>query len=54
MAEKFPVTIINQIADIVLLSIMLMQQITGKSRDEVLEAMKYEGIKTDELLKKLR
>jgi len=49
-----PVAIINQVSDILLLSVMLMQQITGKSREEVLDAIKEEGIKTDDLLKKLR
>lgn len=45
---------IDKITDILLISLMLLQQITGKSREEVLEAIKDENQKTDELLKKLR
>jgi len=45
---------VNGITDILLLSLILLQQITGKSREEVLQAIKDEGIKTDELLAKLR
>lgn len=45
---------IDKISDILLISLMLLQQITGKSRQEVLDAMKDEGIKSDELLKQLR
>ena len=45
---------ISKLADILLLSLILLQQITGKSRDEVLEAIKDESAKTDELIKKLR
>ncbi len=42
------------VSDILLLSIIVLQLITNKSRTEVLEAIKDEGTKTDELLKKLR
>ena len=49
-----PVGVISQVADILLLTIALMQRITGKTREEVLKAIKEEGIKTNELLKKLR
>ena len=49
-----PVEIINRTADLLLRTIALMQQISGKSREEVLRAIADEGIKTDELLKKLR
>jgi len=45
---------VNGITDILLLSLILLQQITGKSREEVLLAIKDEGIKTDELIAKLR
>ncbi len=45
---------IDKIADILLISLMLLQEISGKSRAEVLESIKDEGIKTDELINKLR
>jgi len=45
---------IDKISDIILLSLILLQNITGKSREEVLQAIKDEGIKTDELIAKLR
>jgi len=45
---------INKIADILLLSLILLQNITGKSRAEVLDAIKDESAKTDELIRKLR
>ena len=45
---------IDKVTDIVLLSLMLLQQISGKSRDEVLNAIRDEDGKTDELIKKLR
>lgn len=49
-----PFDTVDKITDILLISLMLLQQITGKSREEVLEAIRDEGQKTDELLKKLR
>ena len=49
-----PVGLINQIADLFILSLSLMQKITGKTREEVLAAAAKAEIKTDELLKKLR
>ena len=52
--SRTPVAVISQIADIIFLSISLMQQITGKSMAEVLEIIKEEEAKTDELLEKLR
>jgi len=45
---------ISKVTDILLLSLILLQQITGKSRDEVLAAIKDESAKTDELIAKLR
>ena len=45
---------VDKIADILLISLMLLQQISGKSREEILESIKDEGVKTDELLSKLR
>jgi len=46
--------VVSKIADILLLSLMLLQEITNKSREEVLDMIKNESIKTDELLKKLK
>lgn len=48
------VMIANLVTDIMLKSIILMQEISQKSREEVLSALKDEGIKTNELLEKLR
>ena len=45
---------IDKVTDIVLLSLMLLQQISGKSKDEVLNAIRDEDGKTDDLIKKLR
>lgn len=49
-----PIDAANKVADILLISLMLLQQITGKSREEVLEAIKDESARTNELLDKLR
>ena len=51
---RITVAVISQVADLVLLSLALLQKITGKTRAEVLAACKAESTKTDELLKKLR
>lgn len=45
---------INKVADILLLTLILLQGITGKSRQEVLNAISDESTKTDELIAKLR
>ena len=45
---------VNTITDIVFLGLLLLQQISGKSKDEVLDMIKSEGAKTDKLLKQLR
>lgn len=45
---------IDKVTDIMLLSLILLQGITGKSREEILEAIKDESAKTDELLEKLK
>ena len=44
---------INTATDIIFLTLMLLQQITGKPAEEVLEAIKSEGAKTDALIAKL-
>lgn len=49
-----PIALISQVADILLLTLSLMQKVTGKTREEVLKAIVSEEIKTNELLKKLR
>ena len=49
-----PLGMISQVADLVLLTVMLLQDITGKSRQQVLDAIMDENIETDELLKRLR
>jgi len=55
MSEKIDtIDAINKVADILLLSLMLLQQITGKSRDEVLSAIADESSRTDELISRLR
>jgi len=45
---------INTASDLVLLGILLLQQISGKSEAEVIEAIKAESDKTDTLLNKLK
>lgn len=55
MNEKIDtIDAINKVADILLLSLILMQQLTGKSREEVLAAIADESAKTDGLISKLR
>ena len=46
--------LIDKTIDIILLSLTLLQQVSGKSQEEILEMIKEEGEKTDALLKKLR
>jgi len=48
------IEVIDKLTDILFLTMWLLQQITGKSQEEVLTAIGSEGAKTDELLKKLR
>ena len=45
---------VDKLTDILFLTLMLIQQISSKTQDEILDAIKTEGAKTDELLKKLR
>lgn len=49
-----PIDTANKAADILLISLMLLQQITGKSKEEVLTAIKDESQRTDELIARLR
>lgn len=49
-----PLYVINKVADLFILSISLMQTVTGKTKEEVLKAAAEAEIKTDELIKKLR
>jgi len=49
--------ILNQVdalSNIILLSLFLMQQITGKTKEETMKMIDQEGIKTDALLMKLK
>jgi len=45
---------IEKVTDILLLSLILLQGITGKSREEVFKAIDEESRRTDELLSRLR
>lgn len=45
---------INNITDILLVTLSLLQQITGKSKEEVLDAISKEDKRTDELIERLR
>lgn len=46
--------IIDRATDIIFLTLMLLQNVTNKSQDEILDSIKAEGAKTDNLLMKLR
>jgi len=48
------VLLIDKTIDIILLSLAMLQEVTNKPQDEILDMIKEEGEKTDELLKKLR
>ena len=53
MDENY-LNIVDKVSDIILMSLILLQEVSGKSREEILEAIKDEGIKTDDLIKRLR
>jgi len=53
MDEK-NIELIDKALDLVIISIALLQEISGKSREEILDAIKSEEAKTDKLLEKLR
>jgi len=46
--------LIDKATDLLFLTLMILQEVSGKTQEEVLEAIKTEGAKTDELLKKLK
>ena len=46
--------IVDKSIDIILLSLIMLQNITNKSQEEILDLIRAEGRKTDELLNKLR
>ena len=48
------INLIDGISSIIFLSLMILQQLTGKTNEQVLEDIKVAGAKTDELLKQLR
>ena len=49
-----PIGVISQVADLLLMTLMLLQDITGKSREQILDSIMDENIKTDELLEELK
>lgn len=48
------IVMIDRITDLVFMSIMILQEVSGKSQDEIISAIKEEGEKTDALLARLR
>lgn len=46
--------IIRLLFDFIIRSIQVLQEISSKSKDEILELIKQESSRTDDLLKKLR
>lgn len=49
-----PTAVIGGLINLILRTIKLLQEVTGKSREEVLDAIKAESAKTDALLQKLQ
>jgi hypothetical protein len=52
--DENTIEIIDKATDLIFLSLALIQLVSSKTPEEVLEAIKAEGQKTDELLAKLR
>lgn len=44
----------DKVTDLILLGLLLLQKVSGMSRDEVLAEIQKAGDRTDELKKKLR
>jgi hypothetical protein len=45
---------VDTATNVILLSMVMLQQLTGKTRDEVLEIIREKGAETDRLLKHLK
>ena len=48
------IDLVDGITSVILLSLMILRQLTGETDEEVMAAIKEGGARTDELLKQLK